>query len=148
MAKRVVLAYSGGLDTSVAVRWMIEELDVEVIAVAGDVGQGGDWEAVKDRAMPPGRSRPSWSTAARSSPDDFVAPALKANAMYEDQYPLVSAAVAPGDRQAPGGGGPQLRRRRRGPRLHGQGQRPGALRGRHPALAPTSRSSRRCASGA
>ena len=50
MAKRVVLAYSGGLDTSVAVRWMIEEMGVEVITVACDVGQGGDWDAIKDRA--------------------------------------------------------------------------------------------------
>ena len=50
MAKRVVLAYSGGLDTSVAVRWLGEELDVEVVAVAVDVGQGGDFEAVRCRA--------------------------------------------------------------------------------------------------
>ena len=54
MAKRVVLAYSGGLDTSVAVRWMREELGVEVIALAADVGQGGDWEAIKQRALAAG----------------------------------------------------------------------------------------------
>ena len=51
MAKRVVLAYSGGLDTSVAVRWMIEELGVEVICLAVDVGQASDdWDVVRDRA--------------------------------------------------------------------------------------------------
>ena len=69
MAKRVVLAYSGGLDTSVAVRWMIEELGVEVITVACDVGQGGDWEAIQDRATRRRRDRGRRaSTAARSSP--------------------------------------------------------------------------------
>ncbi len=54
MAKRVVLAYSGGLDTSVAVRWLQERHDVEVIAVAVDVGQGGDFEAVRRRALDAG----------------------------------------------------------------------------------------------
>jgi argininosuccinate synthase len=51
MAKRAVLAYSGGLDTSVAVRWMIEHYGVEVITLAADVGQGGDWDAIKARAL-------------------------------------------------------------------------------------------------
>ena len=69
MAKRVVLAYSGGLDTSVAVRWMIEELGVEVITLAADVGQGGDFETINGSGpWPPGRSRPWSSTAPRSSP--------------------------------------------------------------------------------
>ena len=55
MAKRVVLAYSGGLDTSVAVRWMIEELGVEVIALAVDVGQASDdWDVVRGRAVAAG----------------------------------------------------------------------------------------------
>ena len=54
MAKRVVLAYSGGLDTSVAVRWMREELGVAVIAMAADVGQGGDWDSIKERALAAG----------------------------------------------------------------------------------------------
>ncbi|MGH9093893.1 MAG: argininosuccinate synthase domain-containing protein, partial [Acidimicrobiales bacterium] len=62
MAKRVVLAYSGGLDTSVAVRWMIEEMGVEVIALAADVGQAGsgtsgegaDWDEIKGRALAAG----------------------------------------------------------------------------------------------
>jgi hypothetical protein len=54
VAKRVVLAYSGGLDTSVAVRWMIEEMGVEVITLAADVGQGGDFETIKQRALAAG----------------------------------------------------------------------------------------------
>ena len=69
MAKRVVLAYSGGLDTSVAVRWMIDELGVEVIALAVDVGQAAeDYEVVKERAPRGGRDRRrSSSTPGRSS---------------------------------------------------------------------------------
>ena len=47
MPKRIVLAYSGGLDTSVLVRWMTEEMSAEVIALAVDLGQGGDWEAIR-----------------------------------------------------------------------------------------------------
>ena len=54
MAKRVVLAYSGGLDTSVLVRWMGEELGAEVVAVAADLGQGGDWDALRQRALAAG----------------------------------------------------------------------------------------------
>ena len=97
MAKRVVLAYSGGLDTSVAVRWMIEERGVEVIALAADVGQGG-----------PTRPRPSGQRALAAGAveaivvdcreeyaNDFVAPALKANALYEGRYPLVSSLSRP-----------------------------------------------------
>ena len=77
MADRVVLAYSGGLDTSVAVRWLIENEGVEVIAVAVDVGQaadrgGEDWDAIRTRALAAGAveavvvdARPRWpSTSA------------------------------------------------------------------------------------
>ena len=52
--KRVILAYSGGLDTSVCVRWMQEEWGVEVVALAVDVGQGGDFEAIRQRALAAG----------------------------------------------------------------------------------------------
>ena len=95
MAKRVVLAYSGGLDTSVAVRWMIEELKVEVIAVAADVGQGGDWNAIKERAMAAGALEAVVLDVRDEYAKDFVAPALKANAKYEGKYPLVSALSRP-----------------------------------------------------
>ena len=91
MANRVVLAYSGGLDTSVAVRWMIEELGVEVIAVACDLGQGGDWEAIEERAIRAGATDAVVVDCREEFARDFVAPALKANALYENRYPLVSA---------------------------------------------------------
>jgi argininosuccinate synthase len=96
MSKRVVLAYSGGLDTSVAVRWMIEEMGVEVIALCVDVGQeSDDWDDVRSRALGAGAVEAIVVDAREEFADDFVAPALKANAMYENRYPLVSALSRP-----------------------------------------------------
>jgi len=95
MAKRVVLAYSGGLDTSVAVRWMAEELGVEVIALAVDVGQGGDFEALRERALAAGAAEAVVVDCREEYARDFVAPALKANALYEGKYPLVSSLSRP-----------------------------------------------------
>jgi argininosuccinate synthase len=95
MAKRVVLAYSGGLDTSVAVRWMTEEMNVEVIALAADVGQGGDWDSVKERALAAGAIDAAVVDVRHEYATDFVAPALKANAKYEGKYPLISSLSRP-----------------------------------------------------
>jgi argininosuccinate synthase len=81
MKQRVVLAYSGGLDTSVAVRWMIEELDAEVIAVACDVGQGGDFDAVRRRALAAGAADAVIVDAREEFARDFCVPALRANAL-------------------------------------------------------------------
>ncbi|HEX7132860.1 MAG TPA: argininosuccinate synthase [Iamia sp.] len=96
MPKRVVLAYSGGLDTSVAVKWMIENHGVEVVCLAVDVGQASDdWEVVKERARAAGAVEAIVVDARQEFAEDFVAPALKANAMYEGRYPLVSALSRP-----------------------------------------------------
>ncbi|MGH8919277.1 MAG: argininosuccinate synthase, partial [Actinomycetes bacterium] len=95
MAKRVVLAYSGGLDTSVAVRWMIEEMGVEVIALAADVGQGGDWDEIKGRALAAGAVEAVVADLRDEYANEFVAPALKANAKYEGKYPLISSLSRP-----------------------------------------------------
>jgi len=96
VAKRVVLAYSGGLDTSVAVRWMIDQWGVEVICLAVDVGQASDdWDVVKERALAAGALDAIVVDARKEFADNFVAPALKANAMYEGRYPLVSALSRP-----------------------------------------------------
>jgi argininosuccinate synthase len=91
----VVLAYSGGLDTSVAVRWMAEELKVEVIAVAADVGQGGDWDGIVQRALAAGAVEALVVDVRDEFANDFVAPALKANARYEGKYPLISSLSRP-----------------------------------------------------
>ncbi|MFP5326286.1 MAG: argininosuccinate synthase domain-containing protein, partial [Acidimicrobiia bacterium] len=97
MAKRVVLAHSGGLDTSVAVRWMIEEYGVEVVAVAVDVGQErqGDLSDVRERALAAGAVEAVVVDAREEFARDYLAPALKANALYEGRYPLVSALSRP-----------------------------------------------------
>ncbi len=96
MAKRVVLAYSGGLDTSVAVRWMIEEWGVEVVALSVDVGQAAeDWDVVRERALSTGAIAAEVIDARAEFAEQYVAPALAANAMYEGRYPLVSALSRP-----------------------------------------------------
>ena len=95
MAKRVVLAYSGGLDTSVAVRWLIEELGVEVVAFSADVGQVADWDSVRERASAAGAIEALVVDCRAEFAEDFVAPAIRANALYEGTYPLVSALSRP-----------------------------------------------------
>jgi argininosuccinate synthase len=96
MAKRVVLAYSGGLDTSVAVRWMLDNQHVEVIALAVDVGQGSDdWDVVRQRALAAGAVEAIVVDAREEFARDYCVPTLKANALYEGRYPLVSALSRP-----------------------------------------------------
>ncbi|MGE3619603.1 MAG: argininosuccinate synthase [Acidimicrobiia bacterium] len=96
MAKRVVLAYSGGLDTSVAVRWMIDNLGVEVVALAVDVGQASDEESVlRERALAAGAVEAVVVDAREEFARDYCMPALRANALYESRYPLVSALSRP-----------------------------------------------------
>ena len=100
MKQRVVLAYSGGLDTSVAVRWLMENLGVEVIAVAVDVGQaassgGEDWDAIRARALAAGAVEATVIDARDEMAEEFCVPALQANAAYEGKYPLVSALSRP-----------------------------------------------------
>ena len=96
MPKRVVLAYSGGLDTSVAVRWMIDNLGVEVIALAVDVGQSSDdWDVVRERALAAGAVDAVVVDARDEFAREYCVPVLKANALYEGRYPLVSALSRP-----------------------------------------------------
>jgi argininosuccinate synthase len=98
MAKRAVLAYSGGLDTSVAVKWMQENLGVEVIAMAVDVGQersAEDMESVRQRALAAGAIEALVVDAREEYADEYLTKALKANALYEGKYPLVSALSRP-----------------------------------------------------
>jgi argininosuccinate synthase len=97
MAGRVVLAYSGGLDTSVAVRWMREEWGVDVIACAVDVGQlaDGEEDVIRERATAAGAVEVEIIDARDQFARDFLVPALRANALYEGKYPLVSALSRP-----------------------------------------------------
>ena len=96
MTERVVLAYSGGLDTSVAIGWIAEETGAEVIAVAVDVGQGGeDMDAIRQRALACGAVEAVVADARDEFADEYCLPALQANALYMDRYPLVSALSRP-----------------------------------------------------
>jgi argininosuccinate synthase len=99
MAKRVVLAYSGGLDTSVAIRWMMQEWGVEVICCLVDVGQdptsSESFDDIKARALAAGALECVVVDARREMADEFCAKAIAANARYEGKYPLVSALSRP-----------------------------------------------------
>jgi argininosuccinate synthase len=96
VTERVVLAYSGGLDTSVAIGWIAAETGAEVVAVAADVGQGGeDLEVIRERALACGAVEAEVVDIRQEFASEYCLPALKANALYMDRYPLVSALSRP-----------------------------------------------------
>jgi argininosuccinate synthase len=96
VTQRVVLAYSGGLDTSVAIGWIGEQTGAEVIALAVDVGQGGeDLETIRARALACGAAEAVVVDARDEFASEYCMPALRANALYMDRYPLVSALSRP-----------------------------------------------------
>ena len=96
MNDRVVLAFSGGLDTSVGIGWIKQATGADVIAVAVDVGQGGeDMNVIRERALACGAVESIVVDARAEFADEFCMPALKADALYMDRYPLVSALSRP-----------------------------------------------------
>ncbi|WP_062987193.1 argininosuccinate synthase [Nocardia anaemiae] len=96
MSERVVLAYSGGLDTSVAISWIGKETGAEVVAVAIDLGQGGeDMNVVRQRALDCGAVEAIVVDARDEFANEYCLPTIQANAMYMGQYPLVSAISRP-----------------------------------------------------
>ena len=96
MTQRAVLAYSGGLDTSVAIGWIAEQTGAEVIALAVDVGQGGeDLDTIRGRALACGAADAVVVDARAEFADKYCMPALLANALYSGAYPLVSALSRP-----------------------------------------------------
>jgi argininosuccinate synthase len=96
VTEKVVLAYSGGLDTSVAIGWIAERTGAEVIALAVDVGQGGeDLETIRARALACGAADAVVADARDEFAAGYCMPALRANALYMDRYPLVSALSRP-----------------------------------------------------
>ncbi|MGI8535206.1 MAG: argininosuccinate synthase, partial [Mycobacteriales bacterium] len=93
---RIVLAYSGGLDTSVAIGWIAAETGSEVVAVAADVGQGGeDLEVIRRRALACGAVEAVVADVRDEYAEQYCLPALQANALYMGRYPLVSALSRP-----------------------------------------------------
>jgi argininosuccinate synthase len=96
MTERVVLAYSGGLDTSVAIPYLAERVDAEVIAVAVDVGQGGeDMEVIRKRALACGAVESEVIDARDEFAAGYCFGAIRANALYMDRYPLLSSLSRP-----------------------------------------------------
>jgi argininosuccinate synthase len=96
VTEKVVLAYSGGLDTSVAIGWIAEQTGAEVIALAVDVGQGGeDLETIRKRALACGAAAAEVVDARDEFAAEYCMPALLANARYMERYPLVSALSRP-----------------------------------------------------
>ena len=92
---KVVLAYSGGLDTSVAVKWINETYDMDVIAYTCDLGQGQDIEAIRQKALKTGAIEAVAEDARNLFVDYFVFPSLAAGALYEGKYPLATALGRP-----------------------------------------------------
>ncbi len=96
MAKeKVVLAYSGGLDTSIIINWLIENYGYEVIAVCGDVGQGKETDGLEERAIKSGASKCYIEDLRDEYVKDFIFPTLKAGAVYEDKYLLGTSHARP-----------------------------------------------------
>nr|WP_315293490.1 argininosuccinate synthase [Mammaliicoccus lentus] len=94
MSKKVVLAYSGGLDTSVAVKWLIEK-GYTIVACCLDVGEGKNLALVQQKALDMGAEQSYVINATKEFSEDFVGYAIKGNTMYEGSYPLVSALSRP-----------------------------------------------------
>ncbi len=92
---KIVLAYSGGLDTSVAIKWLTEKYKMDVIALTIDIGGVGDLQTIQQKALKIGAVKALTVDAKKVFVDSFVFPALKANAVYEGQYPLATALGRP-----------------------------------------------------
>jgi argininosuccinate synthase len=95
MKERIVLAYSGGLDTSVAIPWLAERYGAEVIAVTLDLGQGRELEQIRERALATGASRCHVLDVREEFARDYILPALQAGAIYEDRYPMATSLGRP-----------------------------------------------------
>ena len=95
MAEKVVLAYSGGLDTTVAIRWLKENYHMDVVALMVDVGSERDLPAIQQKALKVGAVESLVVDARELFVKHFVFPALKADALYEGQYPLATALARP-----------------------------------------------------
>ena len=95
MDNKVVLAYSGGLDTSVAIKWLNEQYNMETIAVLIDCGQPDDLNEAYDRALEIGAIKAVVIDAKDDFVNNYILPSIKANVMYEKYYPLATALARP-----------------------------------------------------
>ncbi|MDR1143958.1 MAG: argininosuccinate synthase [Spirochaetaceae bacterium] len=95
MKQKIVLAYSGGLDTTVIIPWLKENYDCDIAAVCVDLGQEADWKAVKKRALDTGALSCVVVDVKKEYVEQYIWPALKANALYEDKYLLGTSTARP-----------------------------------------------------
>lgn len=95
MDKKVVLAYSGGLDTSVAIKWLAEKYSVSVVTVTVNVGQFEDLKEIGERAYKTGAIKHYGIDALGEFASDYIAPAIASNGLYEGKYPLATALARP-----------------------------------------------------
>src|SRR5919106_2378491 len=93
--KRILLAYSGGLETSIAIPWLRERYGAEIIAVTVDLGQGRELATIHERALGLGAIRAHVFDAREEFVREYILPALQAGAVYEDRYPLATALARP-----------------------------------------------------
>ncbi len=92
---KIVLAYSGGLDTSVILKWLAEEYECPIIAYAADVGQHEDWDAIREKGMATGAEKVIISDLKEEYVRDYIFPAFRANAIYEGSYLLGTSLARP-----------------------------------------------------
>jgi argininosuccinate synthase len=93
--ERIVLAYSGGLDTSVAVKWLADKYDAEIVAVTMDLGLGKELDDIRERALAVGAIRAHVVDVREEFARDYIIPSLQAGALYEGKYPLATALGRP-----------------------------------------------------
>src|SRR5512137_711424 len=95
MKQKVVLAYSGGLDTSVILKWLIKEKNYDVIAYIADVGQQEDFKEIEKRAYETGASKVYIEDLKKELVEDYIYPMIRANAIYEGRYLLGTSIARP-----------------------------------------------------
>jgi len=93
--KKIVLAYSGGLDTSVILKWLEEEYKCSVIAYAANIGQKEDWEAIRQKGLTTGAEKVIISDLRKEFVEEYIFPAFRANAIYESSYLLGTSLARP-----------------------------------------------------
>lgn len=95
MVKKIVLAYSGGLDTSVAIKWLHEKYNADIVTLTVDLGQQEDFKSIEEKAYKVGATKHYTIDAKEEFARDYIFPAIKANAMYEEKYPVSTALGRP-----------------------------------------------------
>jgi argininosuccinate synthase len=95
MTRKIVLAYSGGLDTSVALKWLKEKYESEIVTVTLDVGQQDDFAEIEEKAQHTGALKHYTIEAKKEFVEDYVFPSIRANGLYEGEYPLGTALARP-----------------------------------------------------